>query len=220
MRGSTLSPLQVRVLRALAGLQPPWTLTGGGALAGLYLGHRKTRDLDLFWHGLHVLPDLAGLIDALERDGVHVHVLRRTPAFVELRASAGDEVTVIDLVADPVPPVESPIRVEVDGTSVQVDTQHEILVNKLNALLSRSELRDLVDLRALLAAGADLPRGLVDAEQKDGGFSAATLAWVLRSLPIAALGRANRVSEAEVGELEVFREALVTRLAQMCRPGA
>lgn len=220
MGDSTLSALQVRVLRALAGLEPPWTLTGGGALAGLYLGHRKTRDLDLFWHGLHVLPELSELLGALESEGVQVDVLRRTPAFVELRARSGDEVTVIDLVADPVPTVEVPTRVEVDGISVQVDTLHEILVNKLNALLSRSELRDLVDLRALLAAGADLPRGLVDAEQKDGGFSAATLAWVLKSLPIAALGRANRVSETEVAELEGFRESLVTTVAQMCRPGS
>jgi hypothetical protein len=32
----------------LAGITPPWTLTGGGALAGVHLGHRETRDLDLF----------------------------------------------------------------------------------------------------------------------------------------------------------------------------
>jgi hypothetical protein len=31
-----------------AGLQPPWTLTGGGALAGFHTKHRETRDLDLF----------------------------------------------------------------------------------------------------------------------------------------------------------------------------
>jgi hypothetical protein len=32
-----------------AGIDPHWTLTGGGALAGVHLGHRETRDLDLFW---------------------------------------------------------------------------------------------------------------------------------------------------------------------------
>src|SRR5207247_7289633 len=47
--GDKLTPLQRRILRVLASLQPPWTLTGGGALAGIHLGHRETRDLDLFW---------------------------------------------------------------------------------------------------------------------------------------------------------------------------
>lgn len=53
-----LSPLQWRVLRALATIAPPWTLTGGAALAGVYLGHRATRDLDLFWHDTERLERL------------------------------------------------------------------------------------------------------------------------------------------------------------------
>jgi len=47
--GGRLSSLQRRVLKLLAGLSPPWTLSGGGALVGFYVGHRETRDLDLFW---------------------------------------------------------------------------------------------------------------------------------------------------------------------------
>lgn len=42
----SLDVLQERVLTILAGFEPPFILGGGGALA-LYLGHRKTRDLDL-----------------------------------------------------------------------------------------------------------------------------------------------------------------------------
>lgn len=49
MSGASLTPLQERVLRALAALRPPWTLTGGAALTAVHLGHRGTRDLDLFW---------------------------------------------------------------------------------------------------------------------------------------------------------------------------
>ena len=48
-----LTPLQRRTLVLLAGIELRWTLTGGGALAAVHLGHRPTRDLDLFWHGLH-----------------------------------------------------------------------------------------------------------------------------------------------------------------------
>jgi hypothetical protein len=44
---STLNSLQDRVLGVVAAVGG-WTLTGGGALAGVYLGHRTTEDLDLF----------------------------------------------------------------------------------------------------------------------------------------------------------------------------
>ena len=56
MGADGLSPLQVRVLAALVGFEPRFTLTGVGALVGAHLGHRSTRDLDLFWHGAAVLP--------------------------------------------------------------------------------------------------------------------------------------------------------------------
>ena len=213
-----LDPLQRRVLRLLAGFDPAWTLTGGGALAGLYLGHRRTRDLDLFWHQRSTLPDVERLIEVLRGDGLGVDVLRRTPGFVELRVASDGEVTVVDLVADAVPVIEPPARIEIDGVAILVDTRHEILVNKLNALLSRSELRDLVDVRALLAAGGDLHRGLVDAERKDGGFSAATLAWVIRGMPLGALAKASGLKAEAMEELTRYRDELATTLARMSRP--
>jgi hypothetical protein len=46
--GGKLDELQKRVLESLAAVRPPFILGGGGALAGVHLAHRKTRDLDLF----------------------------------------------------------------------------------------------------------------------------------------------------------------------------
>ena len=40
-----LTALQERVLILLADIAPPWTLTGGAALAGFHTMHRETRDL-------------------------------------------------------------------------------------------------------------------------------------------------------------------------------
>ncbi len=218
MSDSRLSSLQGRILTILADQQPPWTLTGGAALVGFHLGHRETRDLDLFWHGLARLPALEPIQVALEDAGIEVSILRRTPTFCTLRASAGAEVVLVDLVADPVPPIEPPERRGGSEASFLVDTPHEILVNKLNALLSRSELRDLVDTKALLELGGDLERALADAAVKDGGFSPATLAWVLRELPVAALVRASGMSEDGGSELAAFRDALVERMALLSRP--
>lgn len=50
-----LTQLQSRILDRLAGTEPRWTLTGGGALVGFHTAHRTTRDLDLFFHGLDKL---------------------------------------------------------------------------------------------------------------------------------------------------------------------
>ena len=47
MSGDRLTALQWRILEILSALQPPWTLTGGAALAGFHLKHRTTKDLDL-----------------------------------------------------------------------------------------------------------------------------------------------------------------------------
>lgn len=213
----SLTPLQRRILRVLAPLAPPWTLTGGGALAGVHLGHRETRDLDLFWRDRRELGlsarDAEG---ALRADGLDVSTLRTAPAFVEFRVSDGQGTCVVDLVAEPFGPVEPPQRVLVEGTPIAVDSAHEILVNKLTALLSRSELRDLVDVKALLAAGGDLERALRDAPKKDGGFSPLTLAWVLKGFtpePLArVLGLSSQETEAIVGFHRMFLER-ITALA-------
>lgn len=201
---SSLTALQTRALALLAGMDPPWTLTGGGALAGFHLGHRTTRDLDLFWHGqggLDHSPD--EVIRRFSAAGLQVTVERSAPAFRRLRISDGQEVLLVDLVADPVAKIEPPEAWDVEGRQILVDTRHEILVNKLTTLLSRSELRDLVDLKALIEAGGDLERGIRDAPKKDGGFSGPTLAWLLGQLPMERLGAAP--------DLIAFRDALVQR---------
>jgi hypothetical protein len=82
----------------LAGLDPPWTLTGGGALVGFHLGHRETRDLDLFWRNRRELGDLVtDALGGLRSDGLEAQVLRTAPAFAELRVTDGSGSCIVDL---------------------------------------------------------------------------------------------------------------------------
>jgi hypothetical protein len=60
----------------------------------------------------------------------------------------------------------------------------EILANKLCALLSRSEVRDLVDVRALELTGYRVEDALEAARLKDTGFTAGQLAWVLSEIKL------------------------------------
>ncbi|QDU69790.1 nucleotidyl transferase AbiEii/AbiGii toxin family protein [Engelhardtia mirabilis] len=163
MSRSRLSPLQLRVLRALADAEP----------------------------------------------------LQPGATFHRCRVAHGDDSVVVDLVADPVATVEVPVVGAIDGVPVRVDTPHEILVNNLCALLSRSEVRDLVDARVLLASGGDLDRAVRDAPTKDGGFSALVLADVLRGFPLQAAELDPSLLEGHAA----FRDDLVTRLLRGSVPG-
>jgi hypothetical protein len=76
---------------------------------------------------------------------------------VRLAADDGHIRPGVDLVAEPVPRVDAPLELR---PGLWVDSPYEILVNKLGALLSHSEVRDLEDVRALVAFGVDLDRAV------------------------------------------------------------
>ena len=219
MPSGKLSLLQERVLVALAGLEPKWTLTGGGALAGFYTHHRETRDVDLFFRGRHVLGDLiADARGRLESVGLDVAVLRTSPMFAQLQARDGGDALVIDLVADPTPIAEEPVVKPLAATTILVDTPHQLLVNKLCALLGRSELRDLVDVRELLAVGGDLERAIADCPRQDAGFSPLTFGWAIRGLPVEKLAASSGWPPEEVAALAAFRDELVERIVASAHP--
>lgn len=91
MAQSRLTPLQVRILTLLAGIDPAWTLVGGGALVGFHTHHRDTRDLDLFFRPQRALSELPGEVTRrLEAAGLTVLALQSAPAFcrLEVRADA------------------------------------------------------------------------------------------------------------------------------------
>lgn len=213
MAAARLSALQWRVLEVLSGLEPRFALTGGSALIGFYLSHRTTRDLDLIWRRRHLLETITDEARAgLRAAGLEVADVQAAGTFHRFRVSDGKDVTLLDLVAEPMDPIQAPREVSLGDTSVLVDTPHEILVNKLVALLGRSELRDLQDIKALVESGEDLDRAVADAPRKDGGFSPLTLAWLLRSFPEEALGQALGWGAEEIAELQRFKHLLIGRL--------
>lgn len=153
-------------------------------------------------------PDRRRCSGRLTEEGLEVSILRSGSTFTQLRVSDGTAVCMVDLVAEPVPSLEPPLQIPLGETVIAVDTAHEILVNKLCALLGRSELRDLEDVRVLLESGGDLERALADAPLKDGGFSPLTLAWVLRGFQPRVLAPAIGMNEEAAEQLERFKDNL------------
>jgi len=166
---SRLTPLQERILDELAGMEPAWTLFGAGALIGFHLGHRTTRDLDLAFRPLLQLGEIPREVEArLRRVGLQVDHVHTAVSFARLRVTDATGSIEVELVADPTQPVEPPAE---PRPGVHVDTARELLAQKLCALLSRTELRDLDDIGALLEAGGDLEQGLRDAVISAGSLS-------------------------------------------------
>jgi len=214
-----LSPLQERILLQLAGIEPPWTLTGGAALAGFHTHHRETRDLDLFFRPQSSLgPVVTSIRERLEHDRLQVAVLRTSPSFSQLEVRDDSGSVMIDLVADPTPIAESPRTIQLGTTAILVDTPHQLLVNKLCALLSRSELRDLVDVRVLLGRGGDLQRALEDCPRQDAGFSPLTFGWSMRGFQLDRLAAALGWPPQDIDELKRFRDELVERVVTVSKP--
>jgi hypothetical protein len=211
--GGRLDELQKRVLESLAPVRPPFVLGGGGALAGVHLAHRTTRDLDLFWREQAQLGEIPGLIEArLREEGLAVSLLRRSPLFVQLRVADASSAVVLDLIAEPAASIEPPWRCLIGRSEILVDAPQAILAEKLCALLERSEIRDLVDIEALVRNGEDLPSAIAAAPRRDASFSPLTLAWILREWDVRAIANAAGLSGAEGEQLEIFRQSLIEQL--------
>ncbi len=208
-----LTALQRALLEEFFRREARFYLTGGAALAGFHLGHRETKDLDLFVtedileEGVEALRAAAGALGAVPES------LRTSPDFRRFIVRARDEAVVVDLVRERAEQI-SPEKPLVG--SIRLDPPAEILANKLCTLLSRAEIRDLVDVRALEAAGFTVEDALPAARRKDGGLTPGQLAFVLSEISIG--DDASVPGGVSVPELRSYLASLVARLSRLALP--
>ncbi|MCP4657280.1 MAG: hypothetical protein GY856_17865 [bacterium] len=209
-----LTGLQRELLRAFFERENGFFLTGGGALVGFYLEHRLTDDLDLFAvdgstfeRGPIVLADAVASLKAT------MVARQQATGFHRYFVSRGDQAVIVDLVFDRVPQLFVE-KWERDG--IRIDPPDEILVNKLNTIASRCEIKDLIDIISLEKAGFRVEDALDGALTKDGGCTPATLAWVLSQVEISE--RAELPGGIPAAELREYIEQLVRRLRRAAAP--
>ena len=109
----------------------------------------------------------------------------------------------MDLVIDRAPQL---IAAKPAEGAIRLDALAEIGANKLCALLGRSEVRDLIDLKVLLESGQRLEDLLAGARAKEGGLEPATLAWVLSELHVGP--DAPLPAGVSATDLDAFRRGL------------
>lgn len=211
---SRLTAFQRDVLATFARREYRFFLTGGGALAGFYFGHRMTDDLDFVTLEDGALEDGArALTEAARELGASATWLSDHVASKRLQLRRGDEELKIDLIFEHSPQA-FPKKSNFDG--IPVDSLGEILVNKLCAL-SRLAVRDLVDIWALERAGHRVEDAIPLAMEKEGGITPGRLADAVRALRVDA--EAPVPPGASLEKLEAYRRALIDRLARMAFPG-
>jgi hypothetical protein len=187
----------------------PCHLAGGAALAGAYLGHRMTGDIDVFVHDREDMRALAAQLPAVANDtGTGIALVRDAGHLVRARIEARDGRSLeLDLVYEPVADIEAPPP-PIEG--IVVESLADLRAGKLTCVLSRSEPRDLVDLYFLDQAGFPPVRDLEIALRKDSGIDPGVLAWLVARFPTRPLPRMLKPLTAD--ELERFRDALAAAL--------
>jgi len=186
-------------------------LGGGVALAGVYLSHRRTGDVDLLCPTAGDQRALAQVLPGVAAEvGGSVQVLRDAGTLVRARLQVGTETVELDVVHDGAEQVEeAPPAIE----GVVVESLADLRASKLTCLLSRSEPRDLVDVLFLQRAGHPPERDLHLALRKDAGIDPAILAWLLRQFPVEPLPQMLEPLAAD--ELVAFRDDLAERFRRL-----
>lgn len=176
------TPLKRDFLRAWFNRDQRFFLTGGSALGIFYLDHRRSYDLDLFTDQELDGKEAQNLVFQVASEvGAGCESLRSAPDFHRFRITRGKERELVDVVVDRAPQLDS--RKEVfDG--IRVDTLREIIANKMATLISRAEVKDVVDLYFLERQGHDLMAAVSDARKKDGGWDPAVVTMLLDGLDV------------------------------------
>ncbi len=209
---SRLTPLQQEVLEAFFAVEDRFYLTGGAALAAFHLQHRTTHDLDLFTSESILDQGDSALRTAASRLGALIENLITAPEFRRRLVRRSQESVVVDLVRDSsFQLVPGKPRVG----NIRVDPPREILANKLCALLSRAEPRDIVDVMFLERSGLRVEEVIDSARKKDTGLTPAQLAWVLQQIRI---GDDARIPAGTPDEVRSFVRDICERLGRMAFP--
>lgn len=209
-----LTLLQREMLDAFFEREDGFFLTGGAALAGFYLEHRTTDDLDLFAVAEKAFErGVYALVDAVAALGGSAVVRQEAPGFRRYFITRGEEGLVVDLVMERVPQLFPEKRVL---RGIRIDPPEEIFANKLTTLVSRAEIRDLVDVMFLERAGYSLDDAAEAALEKDAGCTPATLAWVLSQIEIG--DRAHLPADVSPKDLCDYLAELIKRLRRKAAP--
>jgi hypothetical protein len=204
-----LTPLQRKLLQEIGKtpLGGEFFLTGGTALAALYLHHRYSVDLDLFTENPAAVAQVPPTMQEIaSRLGLEITFTRTLGTFLEAFVTSPDgERVEFDFARD------SPYRLEPTRLDPElglwVDNPTDIACNKLSALFDRAEPKDFVDVYFIAKEILPFDRLVALARRKHVGMDDYWLAMALAQVEqVTVLPRMVKpVSVDELGEFFLAR---------------
>jgi hypothetical protein len=175
-----LYPFQDRVIKVINQADTSFYLTGGTAASRGYLQHRFSDDLDYFVNDdTRFSLWVERIIQALNKKWT-CEVLMKEERFARLNLIDGDAMLKIEMIND------VPARVGVIESHPilgRLDSAENILANKVTAILSREEPKDLADVWGFcFQKNLSLRNAITGAQGKAAGVFPADLARVLCSV--------------------------------------
>lgn len=145
---SVLSPEQDKLLGLFARspLSKQFYFGGASALSAVYFQHRTSQDLDFFCPEEFTPRRLASFEAALKRLKFKFSRDRRLPVYIYHVTAPGGATTRVDFSYFPYDRIDRGTR----WRGIDVDSILDMAVNKIHAIASRFEDKDLVDLYFLL----------------------------------------------------------------------
>jgi len=216
-KSKAVTPLKRDFLKSFFSQEKRFFLTGGSALGLFYLEHRYSYDLDFFSEEHVTWLELDGVMHlCTSQIGATLELLRDSPTFRRYIITRNDDTEIIDIVVA----VESQIDPEKPWIGdIRVDTLHEIMLNKITTLISRCELKDIVDLYFLEKQGFLVETYFEEAQKKDGGLDPSMISLLLNSLTVSELPD-YMIKPLSLEELRSFIKDLKRRMALMAYPDA
>ena len=206
-----LYPLQDKVLKIINALGTPFYLTGGTALSRCYFNHRYSDDLDFFVNkDANYQVCVAKIIDGLTNLGIAE--LRKFDTFSSFKVA---DLLKVDLVND--------IPSHIGGFNTfdiysKVDNLQNILSNKISALASRDEPKDVVDIWTIARSQkVDWKQIFVDVSSKAVGIFPPKIAERLETFPLELLDKVIWIEEKSPDK-ELFKVDLQKIIDIMLQP--
>jgi predicted nucleotidyltransferase component of viral defense system len=121
-------------------------LTGGTALAGFYLGHRKSFDMDFFTNKDDLIQPFSTSLERTLPRKFNISFSRRFQSFSEFFCQVEDEELRVQLAYD------SPFRLQapVKTGNIMLNDYQDLAVDKLLAFFGRTAQKDTIDVFFIL----------------------------------------------------------------------
>jgi hypothetical protein len=132
-------------------LEPEVVLGRGVALSVVHLHHRRSDDVDFFLQREVDAVDLRPIVQGIKRTGARVDQRRLGPRLALVLSKDEEEFGRVDFSYYPYESIDPPTR----WRGVRVESLLDMTVNKLQAVLTRFQPRDFVDLYFLLKEGPE-----------------------------------------------------------------